>query len=154
MVETLKENMEGFSQDEIERAKQARRLYHSIGAPSLRNFKYLIKSNQIQDCPVTVADINNAEKIFGPDVSYIKGKTTRSKPKPVRPDGIAIPKELRKKINEITLHIDMMYINGIGFLTGISHPLYYRMSVHVDRNMKEEFYKGIDKMLRRHNNGG
>ena len=83
MVETLKENMEGFSQDEIERAKQARKLYHSIGAPSLRNFKYLIKSNQIQDCPVTVVDINNAEKIFGPDVSYIKGKTTRSRPKTV-----------------------------------------------------------------------
>ena len=40
----------------------------------MKNFKYLIKSNQIRNCPVTVEDISSAEKIFGKDVAYIKGK--------------------------------------------------------------------------------
>ena len=64
LVETIKENMEGFSNKEITRAKRARKLYHSLGAPSITNFKYLIKSNQIKNCPVTVKDIDNAERIF------------------------------------------------------------------------------------------
>ena len=62
LVEMIKENMEGFSSEEITRAKRARKLYHSLGAPSTTNFKYLIKSNQIKNCPVTVKDIDNAEK--------------------------------------------------------------------------------------------
>ena len=42
LVETIKENMEGFSNEEITWAKRARKLYHSLGAPSTTNFKYLI----------------------------------------------------------------------------------------------------------------
>ena len=40
--------------------------------------------NTIKNCPVTVEDVSIAEKIFGPDVSSLKGKSTRRKPKPVR----------------------------------------------------------------------
>ena len=40
-------------------------------------------------------------------------------------DKIEIPKELKEKVNGIKLFINMMYINGIGFLTTVSHPLYY-----------------------------
>ena len=43
-----------------------------LGAPSTTNFKYLIKSNQIKNCPVTVKEIENAERIFGKDIAYIK----------------------------------------------------------------------------------
>ena len=153
-VEMIKENMEGYSKEEIERARRARKLYHSIGAPSIKNFKYLIKSNQIRNCPVTTIDIENAEKIFGKDVAYIKGKTTRSKPRMTRYDEIEVPKEIRNKAKNITLYIDVMYINGIRFLTSISHPLYYRMSQHLEDTTKGSFYKALDKVLRRHNSGG
>ena len=47
-----------------------------------------------------------------------------------------------------------MYINGIGFLTTISHPLYYRTSHHVEDNTTENFYKVLDKVLRIYNSGG
>ena len=59
LVTTVKENLEGFSENQIERATEAKRLYHKVGAPTVENFKYLIKGNMIKNCPVTVNDINN-----------------------------------------------------------------------------------------------
>ena len=54
----------------------------------------MIRQNIIQNFPVTVEDIEMAEKIFGPDVSTLKVKTTRQRPKVVVDDFIEIPIEL------------------------------------------------------------
>ena len=51
----------------------------------------------IKNCPVTVEDIDNTEKILGKNISYLKGKTTRSRPKVVKNDQVEIPKELKEK---------------------------------------------------------
>jgi hypothetical protein len=75
--------------------------------------------NVIQNCPVTVEDVNISKKIFGPDMSSIKGKSTRRKPKPVRSDLIEIPKELITKHHDIDLCMDAMDVNECGVLTAI-----------------------------------
>ena len=49
------------------------------------------------NCPVTAENVDNTEKIFGPDIGTRKGKTTRKKPMPVKKDKIKVPKELIKK---------------------------------------------------------
>ena len=105
----------------------------------------------IKDCPVTVEDINIAEDIWGKDIAYLKGKSTRSRPTPVRIDTIEIPVELKMKHKEITLCIDTMYINGFGFLTAIGHPLYYRSCVPVENGTDQEYYKALDNILRVYN---
>jgi hypothetical protein len=56
---------------QFERAKEARKLYHIVGTPTMDNFKLLLWMNIIKNSPVTVEDINIAEKIFGPDVSSL-----------------------------------------------------------------------------------
>ena len=63
LVTMVKENLEGFLENQIERATEAKRLYHKVGALTVENFKYLIKGNMIQNCLVTVDDINNMHKI-------------------------------------------------------------------------------------------
>ena len=47
--------------------------------PSWRDYKWMVQSNQIKDCPVTVQDIENASTIWGKNVAALKGKTTRKK---------------------------------------------------------------------------
>jgi hypothetical protein len=62
--------------------------------------------NTIKNCPVTVEDVNIADGIFGPDMSSLKGKSTRRKPKSVRKELIEIPKELITKHQNVELGMD------------------------------------------------
>ena len=76
LVATIKDNTEGHTKQQQERAKEARKLCHIAGAPTVKNFKFIIESNQTQDCPITVDDVDIAEQMCGKDISHVKGKTT------------------------------------------------------------------------------
>ncbi len=135
LISTVAENRAGYTQRQYERAKEARRLYHIVGTPTVENFKSLLRMNVIKNCPVTTEDVNIAEKIFGKDISSLKGKSTRRKPKPVRADLIEIPKELIEKHHEVELCMDTMYVNECGMLTAIDKSLKFRSLVL--RNTKQ-----------------
>jgi hypothetical protein len=56
----------------------------SVTRHSWKDFKWVIRSNQIKDCPVTVQDADVALKIWGKNsIAALKGKSTRSKHNPV-----------------------------------------------------------------------
>ena len=84
--------------------------------------------NMIKKCEVKTEDVNLAEKVYGPDLGDIKGKSTRNKPDPITSDLIEIPDELIKVQEDITLSIDGLTVNGLNFLTTISHNIYYRIA--------------------------
>ena len=73
LVQTVKENEEGYSQCQIQDAKKARDLYAKVGYPSARDFHQMISQNLILNCPVTVVDVARAEKIYGKDIHALKG---------------------------------------------------------------------------------
>jgi len=54
------------------------------------DLKCINKMNASKDCPVTVDDIILANKLFGPDVASLKGKTVQHTPMPVVADIIEI----------------------------------------------------------------
>ena len=88
LMQTVEENKSNYSERAFKKAVQARKLYHLIGTPSVKDFKNIIQSNLIKNCPVTINDINIAENIFGKVISSIKGKTTRRSPPAVNEDSI------------------------------------------------------------------
>ncbi len=49
----------------------------STGTTTVDNFKSLLLMNVIKNCPVTDKDVSISEKIFGPDMSSLKGNLTR-----------------------------------------------------------------------------
>ena len=57
-----------------------------VGATYLKILKIMIRQNIIQSLSVKIEDIQNSEKIFGPDVSTLKVITTRQRPKLVVDD--------------------------------------------------------------------
>jgi hypothetical protein len=79
-ISTVSENKIGFTKRQLKGAESARTLYSNLGYPSMKDFKWVIQSNQIKDFPVTVDDVVAANKIWGKDIAALKGKTTRSKP--------------------------------------------------------------------------
>ena len=91
--------------------------------------------------------------IFGPDISTLKGKTSRKTPRAILEDLIKVPPELVRKHSSIELCIDTMYINRISFLTSIGYPLYYWKTVHISDGKSETLYENLDKILRIYNSG-
>ena len=77
-----------YTTSPFEMDKQAHGLYHIIGFPTVQNFKGLLINNTIANCPITIEDVYISENIFGPDVSILKGKSTRNKSKPFQRDDI------------------------------------------------------------------
>jgi hypothetical protein len=110
--------------------------------------------NAIADNPVTTEDIKIAERIFGPDIGAIKGKSTRQKPIPVVDDYVEIPKELFDAQREVTLCIDRIKVNGLSFLTIISQNIYYRTAQWVQNHTSEVYHDALVRGFRIYNAGG
>jgi hypothetical protein len=53
-VNTVSENKTGFTKRQIKCAEIARNLYKTLSYQSMKDFKWVIHSNQIKDCPVTI----------------------------------------------------------------------------------------------------
>jgi hypothetical protein len=71
----VQENYEGFTKKDVINAKEVWQAQGLIGNPSKKDFKGMVSNHLIPKCPVTYADITNAQKIFGPDLPSIHGKT-------------------------------------------------------------------------------
>ena len=82
-----------------------------VGAPTLLNLNMMIRQKIIQNCPVMVEDIEIEDKIFGPDVSTLEGRTTIQRAKVVVDDFIEIPKEPIETKKELILCMDIMFMN-------------------------------------------
>jgi hypothetical protein len=90
-VNTVSEKKQGFMKRQIKGADTARTLYKTLSYPSMKDSKWVIRSNQIKDCPVTVQDIYVAVKIWGNNIAALKGNTARTKSTPVDWDYVKAP---------------------------------------------------------------
>ena len=145
-VTTLSENWKGYTDQQYDRAKTARKLYHIIEMPTVENVKALLHMNAIQNCPVMVKDVKMAERIFRPDMPSLKGKLMRRKPKPVRKDLVEIPAEITEKHHNIELCMETMFVtvNECGMLTEIDRLIRSRSVVPIETKTQDDFYKALD----------
>ena len=97
-VVTVEDNMLPFSKRQIEAAEKARGFYAGLAFLSMTDYKWILQLNQIEDCPVSAEDAKVAEKVWGPNIAALKGKTTRSTPEPVKTDLVKIPVEIELSI--------------------------------------------------------
>jgi hypothetical protein len=67
-----------------------------MGYPSPKDFKNMVRANMIMNCAVTNSDIHNADKLFGPDLALLKGKTVQQTWNPFMMEYVTIPKEIMK----------------------------------------------------------
>ena len=151
LLETVEDNSRHYTARQLSRAKAARALYHALGTPTINDYKAIIRMNAIKNCPITMEDIDIAETVYGPDIGSIKGKTVRHKPAPVVKDFINIPKELITKHQDITLCIDIMFINEMPFLSTISRHLKYRTIQWLETRTAASYRSALDVIFRQYN---
>jgi hypothetical protein len=79
LISTVRENHTGYTQRQFEQATAARELYCIVGTPTIKKFNALLKMNAIKNCLVMPEDVNIAKKIFGKDMSSLKGNIDAKK---------------------------------------------------------------------------
>jgi hypothetical protein len=71
----------------------------------------------IKNCSVTSTDIDNARKLFGDDVVALRGDTVHNTQDPVMADYVEIPKDILDLNKDVTMAADIMFVNGLPFVT-------------------------------------
>ena len=127
LFKTVTENNEGFTLREYEGAKAARRALGLVGYPSERDFTNMVSSNMIVNFPVTPRDIKNANKIFGPNAPFMKGKSVRRLPEAVVSNYFEIPEEILSMNVGLEVSVDIMFIDNLAFLVSVSNQLKFTM---------------------------
>jgi len=145
-VNTVAENMSHFTKREIKGAEVARALYKAIDRPSMKDFKWIVRSNQIKDCPVTVQDIDVAISIWGKNVAALQGKTTRKKSIPVTRDFVRIPRELLKLHQEVFLTADIFFVNKIPFFLTLSRKILFMTVNHLANRTVPNIFKAFKEV--------
>ena len=125
-VTTVSSNKEQFHRREVDRADVALEVYVRLGRPSIRDFYNVLSTNQLRNCPVTVADARRAFQIYGPDVAGLKGKTVKKKNIPAPNITIlTLPPSILKNHGNVTLCIDCFFVQGIPFFTPFQERLIF-----------------------------
>ena len=101
----------------------------------------------ILNCPVTVEDVIRADKIYGRDILYLKGKTTRTHPTRLVTDYVKIPQSVPEKNKHVTLSIDIMYVNRIPFVTTISRNIKFTTVEAIQNRTKSQLVQSIKNVL-------
>ena len=81
----------------------------------------------------------------------LQGKSTQKTPVAVTEDFIEIPSELIAQHKNITLAIDVMFINKVQLLTSIDTTLKYHSCIVIKDRTAEQLYQGIRKILQIYN---
>jgi hypothetical protein len=123
LVNTAQGNFEGYTRHEIKKAQEARKLQGMIRNPTKQEFAGMVCEKLITNCPVTVQDVHNANRIFGLDLANLRGKTTRTKLEHIRVDYEKIPWDFIKMHKYVTLVADLLFVNGLPFLVTSSRGI-------------------------------
>ena len=123
LVNTVADNKAKYTSCNYSRALMVHNIQKIIGRPSTQAFIKIVNNNQLPNCPIKSCDIMVAEKIFGPDVGSLKGKTVQHTADRVDPQIFDIPASIMSNYQNVTLGGDIMFVNKIPFFMTISRNI-------------------------------
>ncbi len=83
LVNTVRGNFEEYTCHKVKRGREAQLIQGMIANPTEREFAGMVCEQLLTNCPVTIHDVDNANQIFGPDLTNLRGKATRIKLEPI-----------------------------------------------------------------------
>jgi hypothetical protein len=96
----------------------------------------------------------NTERIFGPEVGSLKGKTIRQDPSKVRMTKTMLPPDVFDRNQETTVCADIMYINGITFFVTVSRKIKFGTIQDLSSRTKINVLRAMDRIFAIYHAGG
>jgi len=128
--------------------RKAKCLQDIIGPPRMVDYIDYVQNNMIPSCPITKEDIIQAEDILGPNLVSLKRKTVRKTPERVVLNSLDnLPNELLTEHGNVTIAIDIMYINGIPFMMTTSQAIHFGTAEMIKNEMKWTIIKSIQQII-------
>ena len=143
LVTTVDENKTRYTNRDYSRAVLARKIQATISRPSTKSFINIVERNLLPNCPITRQDIMAAEHIFGPDVGSLKGKTVRRPSPQASVDYMPVPDPIVKQYQQVTICVDLMFVNRIPFLVSISRHLKFGTAEMLANQQEATLLKAI-----------
>ena len=112
-IKTVSGNKKGFTKRQVNGAEREKSFYSKIRHTSVKDFRWIFKSNKITDCPVMVQYIDIEHEILGKDIAALKGKTTNKKQIHVSGELVKVPRDLIKLNKDVFMTADILFVNGI-----------------------------------------
>jgi len=148
LINTVDKNKNKYTVKEYFNAYKARSIQDTIGRPSTPDYIKYVENGLIPNCPITKEDIIRAEDILGPNLGSLKGKTTRKTPERVTLDSLDnLPNELLVEHGNVTIAIDIMYINEIPFMMTTSRAIHFGTAEMIKNETKSTIIKSIQQII-------
>jgi hypothetical protein len=155
MQSSIRGNMEGLSKRQVIGALDARLKQSCMGATPSEKMRDLVRNNRLNTCSVTLDDLDNANFVFGPKArGNIRGSTTRAKPDKVNVGKVEIPRDFYKLHKFVTLSADVMFCNGLPFMTTVSHHIDFLTAEFLPTRTAEHLSSTLTKVLKLYGKNG
>jgi hypothetical protein len=146
LVNTVEDNRVKYSKRDHSKAVLARMVQKIIGRPRTRTFLDIVDKNLFQKCPVKREDIIAAERIFGPEVGSLMGKTVRRTANAVQATYTSIPATIMSRYRNVTLAGNIMLVNKLPFFVTISRNIRFCTSEFLANRKSNTIFKAITRV--------
>ena len=155
MIQTVRDNYEGYTKREVQEATLARKAQLNLGCPTEKEFAKMVSSSSgVSNIPIDPIAVTHARAIFGPDLPNKRGKEVRGKPDRVDTALVKIPADLARLHHVVTLTADVMFVNGVAFLVTLSRKLRLVTAEHIPTRTAAQLSSSLNKIVRLYQRGG
>jgi hypothetical protein len=123
LLTTVKESQKKYTLRGVRQAEVARRLQEIVMRPPSKKLQHILARGFIRNCPVESRHVQYANDIYGKNLGAIKGKTVRREVKPLTVSSNEVPEEILSRYRDVTLSVDIMFVNSLPFLVALSKEL-------------------------------
>ena len=151
LLQTVSENKEYFSAQEIKGADLSRKYQEYLFFPGSNTFKEYVNKNLLNNCVVTADDINRGELIYGPLEPYIEGHMVRHKP-PVHTkiEKIPLPPMVALHHSNIALSMDFFFVNGNIFFFTKSDKINFLTAQYCTSRTLRTIMTALEKVINKY----
>jgi hypothetical protein len=143
LVQTVQQNIEGYTKQDVLETKEARRAIGMIGNPRKEDFKGMVRGNMIKHCPVTPNAITNPHTIFGLNLPSLQGKTVQKTLAPVVSEYVSVPREVVEWNKIVTLAADVFFVDGTAFLLSVSRQIKFITAEYIATHTAKSLSKHL-----------